>query len=334
MKGIQTLSKRKMTLIEIQDYLKIADYQCLFDTIQKLVTDGIVEPIKSSGINGKKPSLYQAYRIILREKDYSVWKEELLYLYPALNNEYYLKHLDIYEKDRKFVLCIENYFKNREDCLKQEMSYNERSFEIFSREKFLLKEGGIRILKNLGLTLCDLNIYETTEPLAYYSHTKLPGQTILVIENKDTFYSMRKHLMAGNDTIFGKRIGSLIYGGGKAIYRSFQDFDLCVEPYMKDPKNRVEYFGDLDYEGILIYEQVKQIAKDWVEIVPFVQAYQAMIKKSHGIELPRTKDAQNRNGGSIFFDYFDEDTKKQIVDILQSERYIPQEILHCGEFIG
>ena len=60
---------------------------------------------------------------------------------------------------------------------------------------------------------------------------------------------------------FGAEIGTLIYGAGKGIIRSFQDFDLCAEPYMKHPKNTIYYFGDMDYEGIGIYEIWQKISQ-------------------------------------------------------------------------
>ena len=42
---------------------------------------------------------------------------------------------------------------------------------------------------------------------------------------------MRNYLLNGHTEIFGAEIGTLIYGAGKGIIRSFQDFDLCAEPY-------------------------------------------------------------------------------------------------------
>lgn len=38
--------------------------------------------------------------------------------------------------------------------------------------------------------------------------------------------------MSGHTEIFNMEVGTLIYGAGKGILRSFQDFDLCAEPYM------------------------------------------------------------------------------------------------------
>ena len=72
---------------------------------------------------------------------------------------------------------------------------------------------------------------------------------------------MRNYLLNGHTEIFGAEIGTLIYGAGKGIIRSFQDFDLCAEPYMKHPKNTIYYFGDLDYEGIGIYESGRKISQ-------------------------------------------------------------------------
>lgn len=177
-------------------------------------------------------------------------------LVPVLKNDYYLGNMEAYLKDRTFVLLLNDFIKEHNECLKEAASYNERSFEIWGREKLLNREGGIRILKNLGLTPEELNVYDTTEPLAYYSHHKRVPQQILILENKDTFYSMRRHLLDNDLMILGKEIGTLIYGGRKSIHKSFQDFTLCVEPYLNDKRNEILYFGDLDYEGILIYESL------------------------------------------------------------------------------
>ena len=92
----------------------------------------------------------------------------------------------------------------------------------------------------------------------------------MILENKDPFFSMRNYLLNGHTEIFG---------AGKGIIRSFQDFDLCAEPYMKHPENTIYYFGDLDYEGIGIYENLAEKFRSRWKILPFVPAYQAMLGK-------------------------------------------------------
>ena len=92
------------------------------------------------------------------------------------------------------------------------------------------------------------------------------------------------------------------------------------------PSNNFYYFGDLDYEGIGIYESLTTYFK----CEPFVIAYEVMLKKGENISLPVTKEKQNRNITEVFFNYFDDSSK--MIEILESERYIPQEILTIEDF--
>ena len=214
--------------------------------------------------------------------------------------DYYLAHPDMYEKDRNWVLMLNQYLKKHTDALLTPESLNERSFEIWHREKFLDRE---------------------------------QGKNILILENKDPFFSMRNYLLNGHNEIFGAEIGTLIYGAGKGIIRSFQDFDLCAEPYMKHPENTIYYFGDMDYEGIGIYENLAEKFHGRWKIIPFVPAYQAMLEKAEQItELPETKEHQNRNISTQFFSCFDEIMVKKMEAVLKKDRYIPQEILNIADF--
>lgn len=333
MPKISDYPKKKITLIELQEFLRIATYQELAQQVYELIESQQISPIKSSKLNGKKPALYNSYRIHRISEDYSQYEEELIYqLHSMLDNEYYRKNLETYRKDRLFVLMLNDYLKNHRDSLNEAVSYNERSFEIWGREKFLLKEGGIRILKNLGLSIGDLSVYDTTEPLAYYSHSKETPQKIVILENKDTFYSMRRHLLAGNSTILGVEVGTLIYGAGKSIHKSFQDFTFCVEPYLNDSGNEILYFGDLDYEGIIIYENLYRDFKNKVNLRPFCNAYEKMIDKANLSQLPHMKKGQNSNIGKDFLASFTIARQEQIKEIFTQNRYIPQEILQRKDF--
>ena len=333
MKAIINDRKRKWTLDEIAKYFKIRDYTLLFEFIIKNIEEENIRPIRSSKTNGKSPALYNSYMLIAPVIDYGNFKEELQYkLNSNLRVDYYIKNLERYKEDRKYIISLSNYLDNSKDLLSEPVSGNERSFEIWGREKFLQKEGGIRILKNLGISLDKLNIYETTEPLSYYSHTKDIPQNILILENKDTFYSMRRHLLKGNIDILGMPIGTLIYGKGKGIAKSFRDFTYCVEPYLSSKKNKIFYFGDLDYEGILIYESLSNVFEEHTSITPYINAYKAMLDKANIDALPLTKEGQNRNISSNFLKAFHEDDRIKINNILNLNKYIPQEILNSRDF--
>lgn len=294
---------------------------------------GYIKPIILSGTNGKTPALYNRYGIIPPEVNNEKYENELKFnLHSSLQIDYYMKNINKYKQDREYILQLNNYISNSKLLLEESVSTNERSFEIWSREKFLQKEGGVRILKNLGLSKQDLNIYDTSEPLSYYSHHKETPQNVLILENKDTFYSMRRHLIKGNETILGLPIGTLIYGKGKGILKSFKDFTFCVEPYLADKSNQIIYFGDLDYEGILIYEQLSTIFKEDIPIKPFIEGYIHMLEKAQNLTLPDMKEGQNKNIGRLFLDSFDDKEKVKFLEILANNKYIPQEILSSRDF--
>lgn len=140
--------------------------------------------------------------------------------------------------------------------------------------------------------------------------------------------------MDGGETIFGCPFGTLVYGAGKGILRSFQEFSICAEPYMQAPENRIYYFGDLDYEGIGIYERLAEIfEKQEHNIQPFTQAYEKMLEKAaQTAGLPVTKEKQNRRLSGRFFACFSQQTVRRMKDVLEREQYIPQEILNIADF--
>ena len=325
---------KRISLDDLLHTRQDLDYQEQYEYIMKLLEKGQIKPVKASKSNGKKPALYREYWMVEEQKDYSNYIEEIKYTFSTMISvDYYLAHPDMYEKDRIWVLMLNEYLKKYTDALLTPESLNERSFEIWHREKFLDREQGRKILKRCGLNVEALNVYRTTEPLSYYTHTRNTPQNILILENKDTFFSMRNYLLNGHTEIFGAEIGTLIYGAGKGIIRSFQDFDLCAEPYMKHPKNTIYYFGDLDYEGIGIYENLAEKFRSRWKIIPFVPAYQAMLGKVEQIiELPETKEHQNRNISTQFFSCFDEIMVKKMEAVLDKDRYIPQEILNTADF--
>lgn len=325
-----------MKRISLEDiFIKHPDmtYAETYSLIRRQLDDGLLRPVKASGTNGKKPALYREYWIVEEPEDRSDLEEELKYgLHPLISIDHYFSHLETYVQDRVWVRMLSDYLKQGRASLDHRESVNERSFEIWNQEKFLTKGPGKKILKRCGLDLDLLNIYETGEPLAYYSYTRKTPQDLLILENKDTFYSMRQHMLGGDSKILGMDVGTLIYGGGKRILRSFQDFDICVEPYMRERDNRIYYFGDLDHEGIGIYENLAGMFEGRWDIRPFCRAYEKMLEKAQRVaQLPQTKERQNRNIAGVFFSYFEDTVQRQMLEILERGVYIPQEIVNISD---
>lgn len=323
-------NKKKITLEEIEKIYKICTYSDLYKLILKLIESNEIEAIKSSGGNGKKPALYKRYKIVQQEEDNSIYMEELDYkISSKFDIRYYKKNIEKYKEHREYILALNSFIKNNEDLLKIPLSMNERSFQIWGREKFLQKEEGKSILKNLGMHLDFLNYYDTSEPLAYYSKSKNSPQNILILENKDTYYTMRKYLINSNNNILGVEIDTVMYGAGKGIIKAFKDYDISVEEYLSNNENRIYYFGDLDYEGIIIYENFYDKYKEKYYIKPFIEGYKKMIDKIININsLPKTKEGQNRNISNCFLKEFSVDYRVRIEEILKSDLYIPQEVIN------
>lgn len=324
--------------------------------IRRQIETGELIPVKKSPLNGKKPALHLSYWLAEEEPDYGEETEELMFrMSPAIRTDYYLKHPKVYREEAVWVRMLNRYFLEQAERKgggfggAVSVSLNERSFQIWGREKFLQREQGRKILAHCGVELGQLHVYGTTEPLAYYSRVRSVPQTVLILENKDTFYSMRRCLMGSQPlrsasgknrtdsalrTICGEPVGTLIYGAGKGIIAAFSDLELSGEPYMTAPENTVLYFGDLDYEGIGIYEHFAAVYGAQYDIAVFKNAYVQMLAKAKciGIDcLPRTKEGQNRKLDHVFFSQFSQAQQDNIKEILECGRYIPQEILNIED---
>lgn len=327
----------------------VDSYKILCDYIAEKSKTGEFVPIKNSGLNGKNPPLYNVYWQIEEEKESNEFDDELNFkLSPKLSMEYYKKHIEQYRKDRDAILKLSEFLKNDSDKLIRSESVNERSFEIWGDEKFIKggngnrgknkNEGrgqGKRILKNLGIKLSDINVYETPEPFVSYIFDRTVPQNVLIIENKDTFYTIRKYMQeTGNNEILGKKFGTLIFGSGKKVIASFKDFRYTAERYLADGRNHFLYFGDMDYEGIGIYENLAEVFKEKTQLEPFKEAYVRMYEKAEKIgfdKLPVTKEKQNRNIGHIFSDFFGKEIWERFEKLLMTEKYIPQEIINVWD---
>ncbi|BBF42836.1 hypothetical Cytosolic protein [Lachnospiraceae bacterium KM106-2] len=330
---LESFEKKIITLDEIQECYGIEKYEELVDLIGQLIKSNQLKAVKGK-LNGKSKPLALKYRIISPKKEKVSYERELLItINPRLNIDHYKKHVKQYEKDREMIFRLNSYLSNHAELLDTKISVKERSYEIFGEEKYLDKHGKI-VLKNLGLSLTDLNVYKSTEPLVYESQNDSYPQNLLIMENRDTYYSIRRALRMGHKTILGQRIDTVIYGEGKVIYQSLSDIDNCVEQYLKSLDNKIYYFGDLDYEGIGIFEGLAAEYGKKYQFYLLKDAYLKMIEKALKSEnpLPKMKEGQAYQAGTEFFKYFTKKEQMQICNILEGGSYIPQEILNISDF--
>lgn len=319
-----------MNGISVNELLKPYDtYMEGYQAIVSMVEQGKLVPVKSSGSNGMLPPLYQKYRVPRMKKDRShllrKLEEEIC---PPLSTRFYRSHLAQYEKDRDMVLDLQNWLMNREAPIEQ-VSVNERSFEIFHREK-LLNEHGRRLMKNLGLDWELLRVYETCEPVSSYSASRKPG-AILIVENLDPFVTIRHLLMSGQETICQMPVSTVVYGGGMRIVSSFHDLLEFGPPEVQASLDQIYYWGDLDWDGLGIYEA---LCARWPEqnFHLFKNGYLAMLERAGKTDqLPVMKEGQKKKDYASFFSSFSAQQAEQMLSILRDDRYIPQEILSVSD---
>jgi len=326
-KTVYDFGKKIVGLTEIQEYFKIENYMTLVELVKAKVAEGVLREVKGSKSNGRIPSLYNKYRINSEKEDLTFLEDDINYNFPLnFNREFYLNNLKKYEIDKKFIESLARFIRGSKSTLEVTMSINERSFEIWGQEKFLKEGNGQSILRNLGLSLTDLNVYTTPEPFVYFSCNKGRNQRVLIIENKDTWYTIRKLMLLGQVVFLGEVIDTIIYGCGKNIEKSLGEYEYTVEDYLLRPL-KVLYWGDIDYEGISIYERLKKRYSDKLNIELFKNAYITMIMLAKGRLLPGYSEKQNKNIDVIFLTEiipYEED----ILKLFQRGVYVPQEIVN------
>lgn len=319
-----------------EDYSRRGGYECFKSIIRQLCAQKVLEPVKASGTNGRNPLLYNRYRKVAQGLEHE-HRLNLINLHSLIRSGAYSKSPQAYAEDQRYLLALDAFLKDphQRESLGDAISVNERSFQIFNDEKFLFSDRGRIFLQRIGRTLTDLSCYMTTEPFFYMDYRakekKLnldcypdSSYTALIVENKDTFYSIKRAWQVGNRSIGGVPFDLLIYGEGRKIVGSFafaQEIPDLVPETM-----RVYYFGDLDPEGLDIFGSLVA-AFPLILIEPFTYCYQALLRLyRRDAPLRREKDQKLRAVyEETFLSFFTPELSQEIQVLIHSRKYIPQE---------
>lgn len=338
LKKLISYAGRRITEMEIRELVQNNNYDEYYQVMVALIQDNVIEPVWSSGSNGMSPPLYKRYRVIRREEVYDEFIPEIRRLHPALNIEGYLNQPQKYVEHREFIIPLDVWLKANMEALKVAVSINERSFQVFQQEKALKADRELAgaLSFNQGIRSL-LNYYDTPEP--FFSHNIVPysqmGQAavnVLISENKDTWYTLRRLMNPSSNALFGIPFQILLYGEGKKINRkngTLTDYDKIT---LDGFKSTYYYVGDMDYEGIGIYNELV-ILNQSLDIQLMLPLYREMLVKSQQVSLPYTKEQQLIKDLEGFLSFFTPGEQVRIQDILSARQYIPQEIVSAGDFI-
>ena len=333
-KEIKGLNKTYVSLNEIEEIIRTNDYEQFVKTIKELTDINIIKPIKTkNNTNGKMPALYLKYRIIKDKAEDNEIENEIKHLSPELKIEKYLNNKKIYKIHRTEIKQLDCFLKNKKEKLHTKISKNERAYQIWGYEKMIDSAIGKSII-NFNNLRENLNYYLTPEPFFDYILEYNDDMTILVIENKDTWYTLRKIAIdkkLKQLKIFGENIEGLIYGEGNKITKP-----KSLEIYAKEMLGRQAkflYWGDLDFSGIDMFERVRKENPN-IEIKLFNKIYEKMLQLSNEKNLHDIRKEQNKNINISQFlrSFNDISIQEKIECLLNSNKYIPQEIINYEEF--
>ncbi|HEY8908658.1 MAG TPA: hypothetical protein VIM51_00020 [Desulfosporosinus sp.] len=324
---------------ELQRIFHESDYDLFHTEVEKLVESGVLVPVKSSKTNGRLPPLFNKYRIIKLQEDNTGYLEAIRRLNPMLNISGYLQRPELYKKHLTIVEGISRYSWFSQDLLNMPMSRKERSFSVWGREKLvdehlaLVKE----VLKFNHLDERFLNYYDTPEPFFEYHHDRGEPITVLVIENKDTWFTLRKLMQeTGKNCLDGTIVNVLLYGEGNKITKrgALEDYsaNMLVGQVAQESRvghaTRFLYFGDLDWEGIRLFFRTRD-ANPSLELKPFSSLYQLMLERAETVELPKSLDRRGVIGPlPEFLELLGLPEEGSLRDLLTEGKYIPQEIIN------
>ncbi|MFA4850155.1 MAG: Wadjet anti-phage system protein JetD domain-containing protein [Methanoregula sp.] len=340
---LQNSKNKRISITELSEELKNRRINIFFDehkrdqfvkTIQDFIDESILIPLKNSSQllqYGGLPNTYTIKKSSILEKfsiQQTEHRHELLSLSPSINIDYYATHAAQYAKDREFILRIDNLVRQKNS---DELTVNERSYLLFDDEKAITMPAdaaidGNKILKNLKLSLKDIKAKKVYEPFFYTekNYFSLEGngiRTILIVENKDTFWTLQDALKSGEL----ENTNLVIYGEGYAIKQKFAYFNMIGGT----TSDRYFYFGDLDQEGINIFNSLRKQFPHY-DIKPAVRFYSYMIKKAGPARAQPIRKLQKRGDSSLspFIDFFESDEKELINKIVNERKYLPQEIFN------
>jgi len=325
--------KTFFTETELQQVIKEADYRLFHPVIEKLVGDGVLVPVKSAGLNGRLPPLFNKYRLNKPKEDFAGYLEFIRRLNPALNISGYLERPELYKKHREIVEGLSRYLWYSAKLLEEPMSRKERSFSVWGREKLLDDHFALvrEVLKFNGLGLDFLNYYDTPEPFFEYVHTRPEQMTVLILENKDTWFTFRKLMQeTGKNIVAGTPVDVLLYGEGNKIAKrgALEEYSAGMLGGKGGQAGRFLYFGDLDLEGIRLFSRARE-ANPSLDLNPFSALYHLMLELAENMELPASPDGRAVEAPlAEFASLLRLDQAEVLTVFLEKGRYIPQEIVN------
>ncbi len=290
--------------------------------IMELVKDNVLVEKKPEVNNGKDIPLPYKFGINKYElkKDYIDFLQNYsLSISSEIDlQKYFAGSFEELKRDKPYIDKINEYICQK-GLPEEYATSQERSFYLVGDEKWIDEKSGRKLLDKIGLWN-KLKIMNNCDPLMMAVNPKKLSRSQseyrhLIVENKATF-------MALVDMLCDTDFTALIFGSG---WKIVSNIGLLERQLGVTGKHKLYYFGDLDNEGISIWNSLNGRRKASVA----VKFYSELIRKP----CSRGKENQVENHSAVdnFLEFFSTDESRRILDILHSGKYLPQEALKKEE---
>lgn len=329
--------KRKtVTLDAMQAACCRMDYEVFREAVMALERVAVLVPVKAGGYD--HGGLARKYTIhlgpLFAASAARIQREAIERgISGTLDLSWYMHHPQKeWQRDRTAIEILSRYLQAL-PCPPENLpktSLQQRSYDIFGDEKFLLTDGGL--LTHLGLSREALGVAPEAEPLMMAFHPMQPmqenGRTVcqhLIVENKAPWMALFPHLP---ETTFT----SLVLGYGWKILASIDQLPAqCGYP---QAHHFVWYFGDFDWEGLRIWHELakKCETRESIELrlaIPFYVAFLA-----HPESRGKEQQSPALEALDAFLRQMPAPFRGRFRDVLASGCYYPQEALGTDELLS
>lgn len=295
------------------------EYDGFFDAVRHLEQEGLLQPIKSQGFNNF--GLAYAYRIqkqSLSKHLHEQIRSKQLSVHPLINLSCYFEQAEeVWKQDQEYINKLHSYLTKKGIPDKEAFS-PERSYELVGNEKWIDEGGGRAFLDRIGV-YSFLRIVPAVEPLmfAINPHEMNSREHLhLIVENKSAYAALATCLAESPFT-------TLIFGSGKGFLSSITNLEQQLN--LPDHVHRLNYFGDLDREGITIWDTLHQRRA----ASPALAFYRALMMKD--FTYGKQYQKQNKHAEDRFVSHFLPNEQSKIRQMLAEGGYYPQEALKTDE---
>ncbi|MEK4064859.1 MULTISPECIES: hypothetical protein [Paenibacillus] len=326
--ALKTLEESVINSYEYRSgYVEAGSLTTFAVSIEQLQAEGYLVP-RSKSEKYKNTAVDSVYWLAESATSYEGWSESSMLRISdvkQLRLDYYRTHPQEQTMETwGYIERVYDFLRTAEN--REIVTREERSLELFNREKWLSESEGIQLLSRLGLTLDSIKAVVVRELFEYHIQNPWPVRCILISENH-SFFDSAKRLMQNGKQICSIKPDMLIYGEGWKIVSSLLFLgELNINPLEVE----IHYVGDMDKAGWDIYGKLK-LSYPELNLKLALSIYKLMMELTkQSYNYAKEQRACDPTHLELVFQEIsaDPELKVFIEGLLESNQRVPQEVLN------